>query len=181
MTPNLSPTELKRLHRSWRRKPTAALTLILEDVQGPFNVGSIVRTAAAERIDRMWLAGASVTPTHSKAQRTGMGCERLVPWEMVATIDDAVAAAKDADMTVVGIELADGAAPIFDVDLTSPVCLVVGHEDRGLSNRCLTLCDSVAYIPQLGRVGSLNVAQAAGMAIYEARRQQWTAGPPPTP
>jgi len=175
MTRNLSPTDLKRLHRSWRQRPVAPLAMILEDVQGPFNVGSIVRTAAAERLDKLWLVGAAVAPTHPKAQRTGMGCERLVPWVATDTIETAMTEARAVGMHIVGIELADGAEPLFELDLTGPTCLIVGHEDRGLSARCLDACDAIGFLPQLGRVGSLNVAQAAGMAIYEARRQQWTA------
>jgi serine/threonine protein kinase len=80
-------------------------------------------------------------------------------------------------MAIVGIELAEGARPLFDVDLAVAVCLVVGHEDRGLSAAALAACDTVGFVPQLGRVGSLNVAQAAGIAIYEARRQGWTSTP----
>lgn len=148
--------------------------MMLDDVQGPFNVGSIVRTAAAERVDRLWVVGSSVAPTNAKAQRTGMGCERFVAWHHVDTIDAAVAEAQGDGYAIVGIELADGATPVFDTDLSGPVCLVVGHEDRGLSAAALAACDRVAYVPQLGRVGSLNVAQAAAIAIYEARRQGWT-------
>ena len=53
------------------------------------------------------------------------------------------------------------------------MALVVGHEDRGLSTTILESCEAVGFIPQLGRIGSLNVATAAAIAIYEARRQVW--------
>jgi tRNA (guanosine-2'-O-)-methyltransferase len=53
------------------------------------------------------------------------------------------------------------------------VCLAVGNEDRGLSQATLAACDVVAFLPQMGRVGSLNVATAASIAIYELRRQGW--------
>lgn len=181
MTRNLSPTDLKRLHRSWRARPMGRLAIMLDDVQGPFNVGSIVRTAAAERVDRMWVVGSSVAPTNAKAQRTGMGCERFVPWQHADTIDAAMADARGEGYTIVGIELADGAVPVFDADLSGAVCLVFGHEDRGLSSAALAGCDQLAYVPQLGRVGSLNVAQAAGIAIYEVRRQSWMAPGPSHP
>lgn len=174
MTRNLSPTDLKRLHRSWRRQPVGRLGIILEDVQGPFNVGSIVRTAAAERVERMWMVGATPAPTHPKAQRTGLGCERFVDWSAEHSIDDALAAARATGMKVVGVELAHGAEPLFTLDLATSVCLVVGHEDRGLSAHCIDACDEIGYVPQMGRVGSLNVAQAAAIAIYEARRQVWS-------
>jgi tRNA (guanosine-2'-O-)-methyltransferase len=54
------------------------------------------------------------------------------------------------------------------------VCLAVGHEDHGLSRAGLEACDHVAFLPMLGRVGSLNVATATALAIYEIRRRSWT-------
>lgn len=151
--------------------------MALDDVQGPFNVGAIVRTAAAERLDHLWLAGATPPPTSAKVQRTAMGCDRLVEWSHEATVEAALAAASQRAMTIVGVELAHGAVPIFDLDLTGPICLVVGHEDRGLSASALAGCHQIGFVPQLGRVGSLNVAQAASIAIYEARRQVWVSPP----
>jgi tRNA (guanosine-2'-O-)-methyltransferase len=62
---------------------------------------------------------------------------------------------------------------MHEADLSGDVCLAVGHEDRGLSAACLQSCDAVVYLPQLGRVGSLNVATAAAIALYEVRRQEW--------
>jgi tRNA (guanosine-2'-O-)-methyltransferase len=53
------------------------------------------------------------------------------------------------------------------------ICLAVGHEDHGLSAATLAACDAVAFLPQLGRVGSLNVATACAIALYELRRQSW--------
>lgn len=178
MTRNLGPTDLKRLHRSWRRRGVPALAMALDDVQGPFNVGSIVRTAAAERLERLWLAGSTPPPSHPKVQRTAMGCDRFLDWEHTEAIGTALAAARAAGLRIVGVELAEGAQPLFDLDLRVPTCLVVGHEDRGLSLAASGACDAIGFVPQLGRVGSLNVAQAAGIAIYEARRQAWVSTEP---
>jgi tRNA (guanosine-2'-O-)-methyltransferase len=58
--------------------------------------------------------------------------------------------------------------------LSPDICLVVGHEDRGIAAATLDVCDAVAFVPQLGRVGSLNVATAASIALYEVRRRAWT-------
>jgi tRNA (guanosine-2'-O-)-methyltransferase len=52
--------------------------------------------------------------------------------------------------------------------------VAIGNEDHGLSPAALAACDSVAFIPMMGRVGSLNVATAAAIALYEFRRQGWT-------
>ncbi|MGE0796096.1 MAG: TrmH family RNA methyltransferase [Acidimicrobiia bacterium] len=176
----LGETAVKRLNREWRHRTEGRLALLLDDVQTPFNVGAIVRTAAAERVEHLYLAGTTDTPTHPKARKLSMGTDRYLEWTSHATGVDAIAAARADGHRVVAIELSDGALPLHEVDLRGDVCLVIGHEDRGVSAAVLGACDVTGFIPQLGRVGSLNVAHAAAIAIYEARRQAWTAAPAPT-
>ncbi|MBX6168330.1 MAG: TrmH family RNA methyltransferase, partial [Thermobispora bispora] len=76
----LRPTDVKRLNRSWRRRTHNRLGLILESVTGPFNVGSVFRTAAAFGVAAIRLAGNATPPTHPKAQKTALGTDRLVEW-----------------------------------------------------------------------------------------------------
>jgi tRNA (guanosine-2'-O-)-methyltransferase len=170
----LGSTDQKRLNREWRRRTDGRLALLLDSVQSPFNVGAIFRTAAAYRVEHLWLAGASESPAHPKTRKTALGSDRYVPWTAVETSLAAVEAAHAAGFHVIGIELADGAVPLHQVDGTVPVCLAVGHEDRGLSAACLAACDTVAYLPMVGKVASLNVATAAAIACYEVRRQEWS-------
>jgi tRNA (guanosine-2'-O-)-methyltransferase len=182
VTRNLSATEAKRLGRDWRRRTERPLGLLLDRVQSPFNVGSIVRTAAALRVTHLWLAGDSATPSSDKTRKTSLGTERFVPWTVVETVAEGAAAARAEGMEVVGIELAEGATALADVPFAAGgACLVLGHEDRGLSAAGLAACDRFAYVPLPGKVGSLNVATAAAIALYEARRQEWDPPPPPTP
>lgn len=174
--PNLKPlgrTDLKRLHRSWRRRTEGRLGLILDGVANPYNLGTIARHAAAYRVERAWLVGETVSFAHPKARKTAMGTDRLVAWEQVATPAPALERATGAGFHVVGIELVEGATPLFAVDFDRPTCLVVGHEERGLSAASLARCDEIAYIPQVGKVGSLNVAAAVAIGLYEARRHEW--------
>lgn len=170
----LNPTGLKRLHRGWRRQTEGRLALILDGVQNPFNLGTIARHAAAYRVDRAWLVGPADAFAHPRFHKTAMGTERLVPWAVVATPAEAVKAATEAGFRLVGVELVDGAEPLFNIDLHDGVALVVGHEERGLSKSMLQACQQFTFAPQLGRVGSLNVAAATAIALYEARRQEWT-------
>lgn len=171
---SLGSTELKRLHRSWRERSDRRLALLLDSVQGPFNVGGIVRMAAAERVDHLYLAGATPPLDGAKVGKTALGTERYVTWSRFDTLPEALAQIKGDGYALIGIELADQAVPLHEIALTGNVCLAVGHEDHGLSALTLAACDAAAYIPQMGRVGSLNVAQAASIAIYEARRREWT-------
>ncbi|MEZ5226470.1 MAG: TrmH family RNA methyltransferase [Acidimicrobiales bacterium] len=169
----LSPTELKRLHREWRRQTDLELGLILDGVQNPFNVGSLFRSAAAYRVERMWLCPPTPDPSETKVAKTALGCERLVSWEVAATGVEAVQAARAAGYVTVAIELTATARPMFQLDLGPKVALVLGHEDRGVHKQTLAEVDHIAFLPQLGKVGSLNVAQAGTVALYEAARQRW--------
>lgn len=171
----LTGTGLKRLHRDWRRRKTARLALLLEAVDSPFNVGSIVRTAAAMSADALYLVRVAAQPDDPKVQKAAMGTQRYLTWRDFETVGEAVAAARADGYRVVGLELADEAQPLFDVDAAGDTCLALGHEDRGLTPAALAACDVVAYIPQLGRVGSLGVATAAAVGAYEVRRQQFAA------
>jgi tRNA (guanosine-2'-O-)-methyltransferase len=172
----LGPTEVKRLNRSWRQRSEARVGLLLDSVGQPFNVGSIIRTAAAFGVERIWLCGDTASPDHPQARRTALGTGRLVTLEHEPSAAAAAAAAAGHGMRVIAIELAQDAVPLHDAPLDGDVCLALGHEDRGCSGALLTAADAVAYIPQLGRVGSLNVAAAAAIALAEARRREWEGG-----
>ena len=170
----LDGTGMKRLHRDWRRRTERRVALVLDDVQGPFNVGAIIRTAAALRVDDVWLAARTPAPDDPKVGKSALGTDRYLTFHRVEASVAGIAAAKEAGYHVVGLELADDAAPLHELAPTDATCLVVGHEDRGCNPATLAACDEVAFVPQLGRVGSLNVATAASIALYELRRREWT-------
>jgi tRNA (guanosine-2'-O-)-methyltransferase len=177
VTRQLDSTGLKRLHRTWRRRATGEVGLVLDHVQSPFNVGAILRTAAAFKVDHLWLVGDTASPTDAKAAKTALGSQRYLQWSWHDTVAEAAAAAREVGYRVVGVELTDDAVPLDRADLRGPVALMLGHEDRGLSPAALAVCDTVTFIPQLGRIGSLNVATATAIALYEARRREWTDNP----
>lgn len=170
----LGPTDLKRLHRDWNRRTTGRLAVLLDGVASPWNVGAIVRSAAAYRVDHLYLAAGSLSPGHPKAGRTSMGTERYLSWSTFDRSPDAADAAREDGFSVVGLELADAAVPLHQLNAGPDVCLAVGNEDHGLSGATLAACDAVAFLPLLGRVGSLNVATATAIALYELRRQGWS-------
>jgi tRNA (guanosine-2'-O-)-methyltransferase len=171
----LRSVEQKRLHRSWQRRTDQRVALLLDGVQDPFNVGSIVRTAAALRVEHLYLSANATAPTHPKVGKTALGTERYVEWTQHERLADATEAARADGFTIVGLELADESVPFFELDLSGDVCIALGNESNGLNDAALARCDTVGYIPQLGRVGSLNVAAATAVALYETRRQGWQA------
>lgn len=176
MTRSLGSTDLKRLHRDWRRRADGRVAVLLDSVATPANVGAIVRTAAALRVEDLWCCGQTPDLDHPGVGRTALGTERYLQVHRCEDPADAVAEARAAGYRVVAVELAEAAVALHEADLGGAVCLVVGHEDRGVSAAVLRAADVVAFVPQLGRVGSLNVATAASIALYEARRQGWPTG-----
>jgi tRNA (guanosine-2'-O-)-methyltransferase len=175
----LRPTDVKRLNRAWRRATHARLALLLDSVTQPFNVGAMVRSAAAFGVERVWLCGNSARPDHPSVGKTALGTQRLLAWELEPSPVAAAKAASAAGLRVVAIELAAGAVPLHEAPLGGDVCLALGNEDHGCSPALLAVVDAVAYIPQVGRVGSLNVAAAAAIALAEARRREWAPGDGP--
>jgi tRNA (guanosine-2'-O-)-methyltransferase len=173
VTRQLGQTEVKRLNRSWRQSTQARICLLLDSVSQPFNVGSIIRTAAAFGVEHVWLCGDSADPNHPSARKTALGTGRLLSFEQAGSAASAAAAVKSAGLRLVAIELADAAVPLHDAAVGGDICLALGNEDRGCSPGLLVAADQIAYIPQVGRVGSLNVAAATAIVLAEARRREW--------
>lgn len=169
----LRPTDLKRLHREWHRRSNGRLALLLDGVQSPWNVGSIVRTCAAYRVEHLYLAGPTASPASPKSAKVSLGTERYLSWTAFERGADAADSAREDGFAVVGLELADAAVPLHQLGCGPDVCLAVGNEDHGLPPATLAACDAVAFLPLTGRVGSLNVATATAIALYELRRQGW--------
>lgn len=173
MTRQLGQTEVKRLNRTWRRATRASICLLLESVSQPFNLGAIIRTAAAFGVERVWICGNTADPMHPSARKTALGSARLLSFEQAAGPAEAAAAIRSAGLRLVAVELADGAVPLHEAAIGGDICLALGNEDRGCSPALLDVADEITYIPQVGRVGSLNVAAAAAIVLAEARRREW--------
>src|SRR6202451_3767080 len=171
----LRPTDVKRLNREWRRRTEGRLALLLDSVGQPFNVGSIIRTAAAFGVESVWLCGNTPDLTLPAVGKTALGTERFLSAYRTPSPVDAVKEASEDGYRVIAVELASGATPLFEAPLGGPVCLAIGNEDHGCSPALLSAVHGVAYIPQVGRVGSLHVGGAPALALGAGRRRDWTA------
>jgi TrmH family RNA methyltransferase len=151
----------------------APLGVYLDHVIDPGNVGTVVRACGALGPARLLLSPGCSDPLAGKGVRASMGAVFRVPIETGATLPDGG----------LRVALVAGAAtPLWEVDLTGPALLAVGAERHGLPADVVSACDVVCSIPQATGAESLNAAQAATLALYEAVRQRaGTADTRPSP
>jgi len=147
------------------------LFVLLDGVTDTRNMGAIIRSAAAAK------ATAVVIPTSGSAQITGetiktsAGGVFQVPICRVSHLKDALYLLQSYDIqSIAADEKAEQS--LFDFNLTSSVAIVMGSEDKGVSQGVRKLCSQTAKLPILGKMDSYNVSVAAGMFLYEAMRQR---------
>jgi RNA methyltransferase, TrmH family len=144
------------------------LILILDGVADPGNMGTILRTAAAAGVDGVVLAPYCVDPFNPKVLRSGMGAHFRVPIVRKTW--------KDISEEYAGLTfyLADAESTVayYGVDWTKPSALIVGGEARGAESEAEALAQKIVSIPMVNGVESLNAAIAAGVILFEIRRQR---------
>lgn len=149
------------------RAQPVACCLLLEDIQDPGNLGSMLRSAAAAGAGAVYLSKGCADPWSPRALRGGMGAQFLLAVHEHA---DLVAVARDFSGQVVATSLA-AATPLWALDLRGPTAFVFGNEGAGLSATLLAAAHHRVRIPMPGGMESLNAAAAAAVCLFERVRQ----------
>jgi 23S rRNA (guanosine2251-2'-O)-methyltransferase len=103
------------------------------------------------------------------------GAADSVPFIQVPNLAEAMTRISAAGIRILGAA-ADAPRSVYESDLTPPIALVLGSEDRGLRRLTRERCDALVRLPMAGVAESLNVAVAAGICLFESRRQQRVGG-----
>lgn len=141
--------------------------VLLENIQDPGNLGSILRTAAASGTDAVYLSKGCAEAWSPKAMRSAMGAH----FSLAIHENQNLAESMHKFEMVIATHL-DGKQSLYDLDLRGSVAFLFGNEGSGLSNEIATRATHQIRIPMPGEAESLNVAAAAAVCLFERVRQQ---------
>ena len=160
---------MKRLTvEEFRAAEKVPLVVVLDDVRSMHNVGSVLRTADAFRLEAVCLCGITGCPPHSEIHKTALGAEDSVCWRYYHTAMEAVEALHSEGYVVFSVEQAEGSImlPSFVPDPQVRYAIVLGNEVKGVHQEVIDASDGCLEIPQWGTKHSMNVSVTAGIAIY---------------
>ena len=154
--------------------------LVLDSLQDPHNVGSLLRSAEAAGVHGVIFPSTRQAPLSPSAVKASAGA---VEHLLLAPVDDLPGALSDLHAHGLRVAGADGDAPMTarQSDLRGPLAIVVGSEGQGLGTAVRRRCDLFVRIPMRGAVGSLNAAVAGSILVFEAVSQRDLPERPPTP
>lgn len=145
--------------------------VVLDSIQDPGNMGTILRTADAVGVNRVIVSKGSVDVYNPKVLRSTMGSIFRVPIEKVDDLVSSIIKLKSEGYNVVATHL-EGEKNHYNVNFKNKVAIVVGNEASGVRDEVAISCDELIKIPMRGKTESLNVSVAAGVVMYEALRQR---------
>ena len=138
--------------------------LILENIQDPGNLGTMIRTAEAAGYDGVLMNKGCVDIYNPKVVRSTMGSIFRVPFAYCESTGDIIDICKENNIRVYGAAL--GGTDIREEEFPDSLAFIIGNEANGLSQETLDMCDSLVKIPMGGSVESLNASVAAGLLMY---------------
>ena len=150
--------------------PSAGM-LLLDGIQDPGNIGTILRTCEAMAVKGVFLCGCAdcFSP---KVLRGTMGCIFRLPIKVFSETAEALGLLKEAGVSTYASALAENALLLPKVKFSEKSCVLIGNEGNGLEHEVIEACDNVVMIPMPGKAESLNAASAAAIMIYSAAMQR---------
>jgi 23S rRNA (guanosine2251-2'-O)-methyltransferase len=153
------------------------LLLLLDHVVDPHNLGAIIRTAVCAGVDAVILPKDRSAHPSAAVSKVSSGALEYMRVALVNNIVRVVKTLKDQGLWIVGLDQNAGRS-VYNEDLTGPIGLVIGGEEKGIRALVKKNCDFLISIPQSGKVGSLNASVAGAIVIYEMYRQRFVGNNP---
>lgn len=166
----LKLTELNRLSvPEFQSAPKVPVAVILDNVRSMHNVGAVLRSSDAFKVEKVYLCGITPKPPHRDIRKSAIGAEESVAWEGHADASLLVEQLRLSGYQIIAIEQTDSGQSLaeFQVDPRQRYALVLGHEVDGVSEAIVQAADTALEIPQFGTKHSLNISVAAGIVLYK--------------
>lgn len=155
--------------------PAEPFCIVLDGIQDPYNFGAIIRSAEVFGADAVFIGESGQVGVTSMVVRSSAGAVNRVPIVRVGDLDALVGRLRASGIRIVAAS-EKATQGVATHDFSRGTALIMGNEGVGPRAGLLAQCDAVVKIPQVGRIGSLNVAVATGIFCYEIRRQRGSGG-----
>lgn len=154
-----------------QEKGEAPLVVICDEITDPHNLGAIIRTAECAGAHGVIIPKRRSSGLTAVVGKASAGAMEYMKIARVSNLAAAIQTLKDHGVWVYGTA-ADGAAPLYQTDLTGPAAIVIGSEGEGMGRMVKESCDFMVSIPMKGHINSLNASNACAILLYEAVRQR---------
>lgn len=154
-----------------QEKGEAPLVVICDEITDPHNLGAIIRTAECAGAHGVIIPKRRSSGLTAVVGKASAGAMEYMKIARVSNLAAAIQTLKDHGVWVYGTA-ADGAAPLYQTDLTGPAAIVIGSEGEGMGRLVKESCDFMVSIPMKGHINSLNASNACAILLYEAVRQR---------
>lgn len=161
--------ELEDILAYAEEKGQPPFVLILDGVEDPHNLGSIIRVAECAGVHGVIIPRHRSVSVNDTVVKVSAGAASHVKVAKVTNINDAIEELKSKNVWVYAADMDGGS--IYDARLTGAIAFVIGGEGQGVKRLTKQKCDGVVALPMYGKVNSLNASVAAGIVVYEYLRQ----------
>ena len=171
IVPPFEYCEIEDILQTAKSKNEDPFILILDGIEDPHNLGSIIRTAETAGIHGIIIPKRRSASVNSTVNKVSSGATQYMKIARVTNISDAIEKLKKEGLWICGTDINTNTY-YYEQDLTGPLAIVIGNEGKGMSEKVKKNCDFLVKIPMRGKVTSLNASVSTGIVIYEALKQR---------
>ena len=171
IVPPFEYCEIEDILEDAKNKNEDPFVLILDGIEDPHNLGSIIRTAETAGIHGVIIPKRRAASVNSTVSKVSAGAVEHMKIARVTNISDSIQKLKDNGLWICGTDI-DAKNYYYDQDLKGPLGIVIGNEGQGMSEKVKKNCDFLVKIPMKGKVTSLNASVSTGIVVYEAVKQR---------
>ena len=171
IVPPFDYCEVEDILNEAKSKNEKAFILILDGIEDPHNLGSIIRTAETAGVHGIIIPKRRAAAVNSTVVKTSAGATSFMKVARVNNINETIKYLKENNVWIYGTDM-ETEKMYYDEDLTGNVAIVIGSEGFGMSRLVKENCDFLIKIPMKGKITSLNASVSAGIVMYEAVKQR---------